>query len=63
MKERNIKIVRAGGRSLLRIEKESVEISDYRTQSSADGLTELWVCIKGISNEFEMSANLREQMR
>lgn len=59
MKENNIKVVRVEGRSLIQIGNESVEIYDYHAKSSADGSTELWVCIKGNSNEFEMSANFK----
>ena len=53
-----ITIERINDRSVLKIEKGVLEISDYKIVSSADGTTELTILIKGISNLFETSTNL-----
>lgn len=41
------------------IGSESIEISDYKLQSSANGETELCVTIKGISNVLELLTSLK----
>lgn len=59
----DIRIIRSDDRSMLQVGSESVEISDYKLQISADGTTEICVAIKGVSTELELSTNLTEQMR
>lgn len=53
-----ITIERINDRSILKIEKGVLEISDYKIVSFADGTTELTILLKGISNLFEASTNL-----
>ena len=53
-----ITIERINDRSVLKIGKGVLEISDYKIVSSADGTTELTILLKGISSAFETSANL-----
>ena len=61
MKE--VTIIQSGSRYLLCIGSETVEVSDYKIQSSADGKTELCVTIKGVPRELELTASLEECKR
>lgn len=56
----NISIIQSGSRYLLGIGSETVEVSDYKIQSSADGKTELCVTIKGVPRELELTTSLEE---
>ncbi len=58
-----ITINKVDNRSFLKIGSEQIEVSDYNVKSTASGVTELNVTIRGTSNVFEMSANLKEQMK
>lgn len=62
-KAKTVKISRVDNRSILRIGEESVEVSDYKLESSADGTTELSIVIKGFTRVFESSTNLEVQMK
>lgn len=57
---KDIKIIRSDGRSMLLIGSECIEVSDYNVRSSANGVAELCITIKGVSTEFELSTNLVE---
>lgn len=57
---REVSIIQSGSRSLLGIGSETVEVSEYNIQSSADGETELCVTIRGVPKELELKASLAE---
>lgn len=61
--EKQISIQRIDNRKFLKIEEESVEISDYKVVSSADGTTELTVSIKGVFTVFDLSTSLEIPMK
>lgn len=56
----DVLITQTGSRSFLGIGSETVEVSDYKIQSSADGEAELCVTIKGLPRELELKAGLEE---
>lgn len=61
MKE--FKLMKLDSRCFLEIGTELIEVADYNLQSSASGVTELSVLIKGQVSEFELSASLEEKKR
>lgn len=55
---KEIHIGRTEERSFLQIGNETIEVDDYEIKSSANGITELRVTIKGTANVFESSVSL-----
>lgn len=60
MKEVEIKLERVNDKQILQIDNVAVPITDYQIKSSADGTTELIICMKGKSSIFDLSTNLQE---
>ena len=59
----DITLAKIDSRIYFQIGKESVEVSDYKIQSSADGETELCITIRGTANLIYLAANLKELMK
>ncbi len=60
-KKADLQIIRAENELALKIYADGyVPISDYKIQSSANGETELCVTFKGIPNELDLKASLKQ---